>query len=300
MSNLKEIKGRIHSVQNTRQITKAMKMVSAVKLRKAQDHILQMRPYAYNLKAIMKNIGKSQKVEDPLLNSSKTTKKLLLVVWSSDRGLCGAFNSSISRFTESYYKKERPSLEKLDFLFIGKKSIEYLQQKIKLNSRQIIDTITGLDKEICFSLAKKISETLIGSYHQGNYDEVRLIYNEFKSVLSQEVVCERLLPLEREKLNLAEENQSENQDEVKNMLCEPHLANMITPMLHQYFSLEIYRCMSESVAAEHGARMTAMENATKNADEMMTSLNLQYNKLRQASITTELIEITSGAEALQN
>ena len=138
---------------------------------------------------------------------------------------------------------------------------------------------------------------------------MRLIYNEFKSVLSQEVICERLLPLQREKLSLNERGEKgegeevkeqASLDEVRNMLCEPHLKNILTPMLHQYFSLEIYRCMSESIAAEHGARMTAMENATKNADEMMTSLNLKYNKLRQSSITTELIEITSGAEALQN
>lgn len=293
MPSLKDIRARIDSTKNTQQITKAMKLVSAAKLRKAQHNITNMRPYALSLKKVIADIVVTQKVSHPLMELKAETKKVLLVVLTSDRGLCGAFNASINKFAENYLKENKSSLEKIDFFFIGRRGHDFF---IKRGVRPV-NYINKLDKDISYELASRVADQLLKQYLSGEYDEIRLIYNEFKSAISQTVVCETLIPVEVDKNSFREEV---NLDKfAKDLIFEPAPEKVIEELLVKHFDLQVYRCMSESVASEHGARMSAMENATNNAKEMISNLTLTYNKLRQEKITKELIEITSGAEALQ-
>ncbi len=293
MASLKDIRARIETTKNTQQITKAMKMVSAAKLRRAQNNIINMRPYAQTLIKVIADIAATQRVQHPLLTLKQDQKKVLVVVLSSDRGLCAGFNANINKFVDQYYKSRSSDLEKMDFLFIGKKSAEFFQKR-KL---PIIDVITKLDREISHQLASKVSERLLSHFLQGDYDEIRMVYNEFKSAISQVVVTETLFPIDLSK-------QTFNKQETSvgfaiDMIFEPSPEVIIDELLKKHFSVQVYRCMSESVASEHGARMSAMESATNNAKAMINTLTLTYNKLRQEKITTELIEITTGAEALK-
>lgn len=289
MANLKEIRIRIDSTKNTQQITKAMKLVSAAKLRKAQHSITNMRPYAVTLKKVIGNIAATQKISHPLMTKKPEVKNVLLVVLTSDRGLCGGFNTNINKFADKYISDNKNKFEKIDFIFIGKRGIDFFARK-KIKA---IETFTKLDKDVSYNLAKSIAEKLIGHFMAGNYDEIRLVYNEFKSAISQKVVCETLLPIEF------------NQDEAgthtlpTDMIFDPAPEKIIEELLKKNFNLQVYRAMSESVASEHGARMTAMENASNNARDMINKLTLNYNKARQEKITTELIEIVSGAESLK-
>lgn len=292
MSSLKDIRSRIDSVKNTQQITRAMKMVSAAKLRRAQDNILNLRPYAKGLLGVIADIAVTQRVSHPLLNPSPNPKKVLLVVLTSDRGLCGAFNSNVNRYAENYYQANKDKYEKLDFLFIGRKTVDYFKRR----GITPVDSVINLARKISYPLAEEVAERLMEEYMSGNYDEIRLVYNAFKSAIAQDLTTERLLPVELEKSDLLHANKSRYS---RDLLFEPEPAKIIEDLLHKHFAVQIYRCMSESVAAEHAARMTAMDSATNNAKEMISKLTLTYNKLRQASITKELIEICTGAEALK-
>lgn len=292
MASLKDIRSRIDTTRNTQQITKAMKLVSAAKLRKAQNQIVSMRPYAHSLLKVIANIAVSQRVEHPLLAAHEETKKVLLVVMSSDRGLCGGFNAQINRFTDSYLKTNTAKYESIDLIFIGRKGSEYFARR----GVKALETITRLDKDISYALAAGMADKVMKNYLDGDYDEVRFIYNEFKSAISQKVVCETILPVDLER-----QSQVQGDDVAtfaNDMIFEPSPEKMIEQLLIKHFSMQVFRCMSESVAAEHGARMSAMENATNNAKEVLAKLTLTYNKVRQEKITTELIEIVSGAEAL--
>lgn len=293
MASLKDIRARIESTKNTQQITKAMKMVSAAKLRRAQNNIVNMRPYANTLIKVIADIAVTQRIQHPLLTPRENPKKVLVVVLSSDRGLCAGFNANINKFVDQYYKSNVGKFEKMDFLFIGKKSAEFFQRK-KLS---IIDVITKLDREISSSLARKTASRLLDHYLKGDYDEIRLVYNEFRSAIAQVVVSETLLPVDLSKQTF--DKQEGAVGFAVDMVFEPKPEQMIDELLEKHFSIQVYRCMSESVAAEHGARMSAMESATNNAKAMINILTLTYNKLRQEKITTELIEITTGAEALK-
>lgn len=291
MASLKDIRLRIDSTKNTQQITKAMKLVSAAKLRKAQHNITNMRPYAVTLKQVLANITATQKVTHPLMEKKDQVKNVLLVVLTSDRGLCGSFNSSINKFSERYYSENKSNYEKIDFIFIGKRGLDHFARK----NIKGIESFLKLDKDISYGLAKSIAEKLIQYYLDGSYDEIRLVYNEFKSAISQKVVCETLLPIQVEKSSFeALDNQFS-----KDIIFDPSAEAIVEALLKKTFNLQVYRAMSESVASEHGARMTAMENASNNAKEMINKLTLTYNKLRQEKITTELVEIVSGAEALK-
>ena len=289
MASLKDIRLRIDSTKNTQQITKAMKLVSAAKLRKAQHNITNMRPYAVTLKGVISNIAATQKVSHPLMTKKESVKNVLLVVLTSDRGLCGGFNSGINKFADKYINDNKTKYEKIDFIFIGKRGADFFSRK-KLKG---VENITKLDKDISYSLARSVAEKLITHYLGGSYDEIRLIYNEFKSAISQKVVCETLLPIEIEKSSF--EGTAFSPD----MIFDPAPELIIEDLLKKNFNLQVYRAMSESVASEHGARMTAMENASNNARDMINKLTLNYNKARQEKITTELIEIVSGAESLK-
>ena len=291
MASLKDIRLRIESTKNTQQITKAMKLVSAAKLRKAQHNITNMRPYAMTLKNIIADIAATQKVTHPLMTKKETVKSVLLVVLTSDRGLCGGFNSNINKFADKYLTENKNNFEKIDIVFIGKRGIDFFSRK-KIKG---IETFTKLDKDISYDFAKHIAEKLIAHYESGSYDEIRLIYNEFKSAISQKVTCETLLPVEIEKSSFSEGDHKFAAD----MIFDPAPEKIIEDLLKKNFNLQVYRAMSESVASEHGARMTAMENATNNAKDMINKLTLTYNKARQEKITTELTEIVSGAESLK-
>ncbi len=290
MPSLKDIKRRITSVKSTRQITKAMKMVSAVKLRKAQMNIIQSRPYARRMLSVIANIAVTQRVEHPLLETNKPVKKVLLVVMTSDRGLCGSFNSSINRFVERYYRENKSKYETLDFYFIGRRGADYFK-KYKIVP---VQTILNLSREISYELAAQTAATLLEKYLEGQYDEIRLVYNEFKSAISQSVTVEKLLPVDLGKATL-----TEGAGVSKDYIFEPRAEIIIEQLLKKHFAVQIFRTMSESIASEHGARMTSMENATKNAQEIIRKMTITYNNLRQAAITNQLIEICSGAEALK-
>lgn len=289
MASLKDIRLRIDSTKNTQQITKAMKLVSAAKLRKAQHNITNMRPYALALKSVIANIAATQKVSHPLMIKKDNVKNVLLVVLTSDRGLCGGFNSSINKFADRYILENKNNFEKIEFIFIGKRGADYFSRK-KVKG---LESITKLDKDISFELAHSVAAKLISRYLNGSFDEIRLIYNEFKSAISQKVVCETLLPVEIEKSSFEGTNFSPD------MIFDPAPELIIEDLLMKSFNLQVYRAMSESIASEHGARMTAMENASNNARDMINKLTLHYNKARQEKITTELTEIVSGAESLK-
>ncbi|MCB9072670.1 MAG: ATP synthase F1 subunit gamma [Bdellovibrionaceae bacterium] len=291
MPSLKDIRARIDSTKNTQQITSALKLVSASKLKRAQNNIVNLRPYARGLKQLIYDLAATERATHRLLAPRPNPKNLLLVVVTSDRGLCGAFNSNINKFAVNYLKEQKANYDKIDLIFVGKKARDFFARR----GAQPKQTITDLARDISYSMAADIAETVLGYYLSGDYDEVRLVYNEFKSAISQVVCCEKLVPIDASKgTGPVEETRFS-----KDMIIEPPPAEMIDQLVKKYFAVEVYRCLSESVAAEHGARMSAMENATKNAGEMIKSMTLTYNKLRQASITSELIEITTGAEALK-
>lgn len=293
MASLKDIRVGIESTKNTQQITRAMKLVSAAKLRKAQHQIVNMRPYAQGLLRMIGNIVKSERVSHPLITPHESVKKVLLVVLSSDRGLCGGFNTNISKFTEAYLKEHRGDYEVLDVMFIGRKAADFFARR----GLKGVETMTRLDKDISYALASQVADKAMKHYLAGEYDEIRLIYNEFKSAISQKVVSETLLPVDLERAGLLEGEPTQGFS--ADMIFEPAPEKMIEQLLAKHFTVQVYRSMAESVAAEHGARMTAMENATNNAKEVLAKLTLTYNKVRQEKITTELIEIVSGAEALK-
>jgi len=291
MASLKDIRARIESTKNTQQITKAMKLVSAAKLRRAQHAITNMRPYALTLQKVIADIAVTKKVSHPLMERKEKVNKVLLVVLTSDRGLCGSFNSGVIKFTEKYMQEKKSNYETIDVLFIGKKSYDYFSRR----GVKSVDYINRLDKDISYDLASKVARRLMKNYLSGEYDEVRLIYNEFVSAISQKVNCETLLPINIEKSSFSASGSKFAED----MIFEPAPEVIIEQLLNKHFDLQVYRAMAESVASEHGARMTAMENATNNAKAMIEKLTLTYNKARQEKITTELTEIVSGAEALK-
>lgn len=292
MPNLKDIRNRIDSTKNTQKITSALKLVSAAKLRRAQHNIVNLRPYAKSLLTLISDISETHKVDHPLLAQKESPKSILLLVIASDRGLCGSFNSGIAKFTERVIREKKGKYEKMDFIFVGRRVKDYFARR-KVTP---VDYITGLDKDISYNLAARIAKRAMIDFYNGDYDEVQIIYNEFKSAISQQVVCEKILPVDTSGAN-SFDSQKE-QRFAKDLIFEPNPEQIIDELLEKHFAVQVYRCMSESVASEHGARMTAMENSTKNAGELIRSLTTSYNKLRQASITKELIEITTGAEAL--
>lgn len=292
MANLKEIKTRIGSVKNTQKITKAMKMISVVRLRSAQNKILNLRAYARSLEEVLADICLSQQVSHRFLNqkSNKDLKNVLTILVTSDRGLCGGFNGNICRFAEKSFKES--SYKKQDFLFIGEKGADYFRFR-GMKGQEII---SNLVKEISYPFSVKITKDLMAKMTSKNYDGVFIIYNEFKSVASPRIVCERILPFDLESEALAEKKKDKS---LKNIIFEVKPKDLIEDLLERYFSIHLYRCLCESIASEHGARMVAMENATSNAEDVVTQLTLSFNKLRQSAITTELTEIVSGVESLK-
>ncbi len=284
MSQLKEIQSRIQSVGNTKQMTRAMKMISAVKLRKAQERILNLRAYADGILSTMADVASSYQVEHPLLNTKTESIKPLLVVLASDRGLCGSFNYNVCKKAENFLREN----ENQDYFIIGKKAVDYF----KFRKLRPIDEISGLDRELSFPLAARVAQFLMDSFTKGNYDQVSLIYQTFYSAVSQKVKVESFLPIDLTQTSW------EGSSFSKDFIFETSPQRLVENLIQKHFITQIYRAMCESLASEHGARMYSMENAVKNATDIEKQLQLKFNKMRQSSITTELIEVTSGVEAM--
>lgn len=285
MANLKAIRNRIASVRGTQKITRAMKMVAAAKLRRAQENILALRPYAKNTMAVLADVAALTGAEDHPLLARRNPDRVMLVVLTSDRGLAGGFNSNINRSTEDYLKTHAGEHKEISLAVIGRKGRDYFKRR-KVTIRH---EIMGVFEDLNWDKAAGVARTIIHEYTQGDLDAVCLVYNEFKSIISQKVVVEPLLPIVP----------SGGGDNRVEFIYEPSKEALLDRLLPMYVEVEVYRALLESVASEFGARMTAMDNATKNAADMIDSLTLQYNKARQASITNELLEVVAGAEALK-
>jgi len=292
MANLKEVRTRIASVNNTRQLTTAMKLVSASKLRKAQNNIQKLRPYAGKLKEIMNRISASMdELPEGGVFDVRKPERILCVVYSSNKGLCGAFNSGLGKYMKAQLETHFPeqhSAGKIDFISIGSKIPVFLK-KYGFNFSKEYNFL--IDKPEYDELEKLAAE-LIQSYVDKKYDAIFLYYNEFKNAASQKAVHETFLPFEMDHKN-TETNAGSD------YLMEPEEEEMFKTLVPKTLKIQMFKALLDSIASEHGARMTAMHKATDNATELLRDLKLSYNKARQAAITNEIIEIVSGAEALK-
>jgi F-type H+-transporting ATPase subunit gamma len=287
MANLKEVKQRITSVISTQQITKAMKMVSAAKLRRAQDKIIQMRPYSQKLTTILNNVSASSEgAADIIYATKREARKVLLIPVTSDKGLCGAFNTNIIKATNAAIKGQFSDAE-ITILPLGKKSYEYY----KKSSYGVIDTYFGVFQNLTFDTVKKAAEFVMESFVAGDYDQVFLVFNEFKNVATQVVRTEQFLPM-------APQEATEEKTVESDYILEPSRSYIIEELVPTSLKIQFYKAVLESNASEHGARMTAMDKATENAGELLKELKLMYNRTRQAAITNEILEIVAGANAL--
>ncbi len=285
MANLKEIRNRIASVSSTMQITSAMKMVSAAKLKKAQDAITAMRPYATKLTELLQNLSATLDGDSgSIFASAREVNKVLVVAISSNRGLAGAFNSNIvkgckSLATETYSQKQ------VDFITIGKKAHDILSKEFTVieNNNAIFDDLT-------FENNAQIAQKLMDLFALKEYDKIVLVYNKFKNAATQIVTTEQFLPI-----SAVQEEQSIT---VADYIFEPSKEKIVEELIPKSLKTQLFKAIRDSVASEHGARMTAMHKATDNATELRDALKLQYNKARQAAITNEILEIVGGAEAL--
>lgn len=289
MPSSKEIRTRISSIKNTQQTTRAMKMVAASKLKRAQAAITNSRPYAQGIEKVVRNLMASQSVEHPLCRVKASAEKTLFVVLSSDRGLCGGFNANISKFA---IQAVQAATGEKEVIFIGRKADAFFRNR-GIHCRK--ELIENLAKEANYNYSRALAEKLIRLYNDEAFTKVVLIYNEFRSALEQVPTRFDLLPVAWN-----EEMPEDQRVKTKDYIFKPRPSEMVLSLVDKYVVTQVQRAINESLASEFGARMNAMENATKNAGELMESLTLTYNKMRQAAITTELIEITSGAEAIAN
>jgi len=294
MATLREIRRRISSVKNTQKITKAMKMVAAAKLRKAQENIISARPYAYKLGALIKHLAKNVEAQENPLIHKRDVKNIILVVVTADRSLCGAFNSNIIRRVNHLMAEEFQAMRqenRIKLITVGKKGDEFFTKR-KFN---VIHRFTNFFNHLKFETAQDIIHACVDEYTSGNADEVYAVYNEFKSALQQNLVLEKLLPVEPEKVESTDKHTVVETD----YIYEPSQYEIINSLVPKHLNVQMWRILLESFAAEMGARMTAMDSATENAGEMISNLTLTYNRARQSAITKEILEVVSGAEALQ-
>ena len=292
MANLKEVRNRIASVKSTKQITSAMKMVSAAKLRKAQNAVLTMRPYAQKLQEIMQNLSSSMEdSNESVFAKEREQKRVLLVVITSNRGLCGAFNINVVKEAIRIMDNELADLhteKAVDLMCLGKKGSDLFKTK----GYPIKESNVDIFNELHFENATAIAEKLMDEFKNGSYDRVILIYNQFKNAAVQLLKTEDFLPVKSEKGVSQRAIQAD-------FIFEPDKEEILQELIPKTLKIQLYKALLDSFAAEHGARMTAMHQATENATELLKDLNLSYNKARQAAITTEILEIVSGAEALK-
>jgi F-type H+-transporting ATPase subunit gamma len=287
--NLKIIRKRIASVKNTQKITRAMKLVAAARLRRAQENITRMRPYALSTLKLLSSLAARVESDEELhpLLARREEKKILLIVLTSDRGLAGSFNASVSKAAFRFFQERTAAGAQVTVAAIGRKGRDFLRRRGAPSKHTFSNIYEGLKYE----KASEIGDVVVSEYAAHDFDACYLVYNEFKSAITQKVVVEKLLPIEPMPV-------AENETAI-DYIYEPDKRTILETLLPLYVNVEIYRALLESVASEHGARMTAMDNATRNAKDMIARLTLQANRARQAAITTELMEIIGGAEALK-
>ncbi|MCX6235411.1 MAG: ATP synthase F1 subunit gamma [Bacteroidetes bacterium] len=294
MANLKEVRNRIASVKSTQQITSAMKMVAASKLRKAQNAILQLRPYASKLQEILQNVASSlENTGDSLYSNKRQIEHVLLIPVTSNRGLCGAFNSNVIKATNEHIHKNYQSyLQKgqLYIITIGKYATDFYRK----NKYPVVESFDPVFDDLSFENVSKITRLLMNDYTAGKYDRIDIIYNQFKNASVQKLVIEQFLPVE----TIGHQKDGGNIP-VNDYIFEPSREQTVTEIIPKSLKIQFYKAILDSFASEQGARMTAMHQATDNATEILKELRLSYNKARQAAITKELLEIITGAEALK-
>ena len=285
MANLKEIRSRISSVGSTMQITSAMKMVSAAKLKRAQDAVTQMRPYSNKLTELLVNLSSTlDSSEGGVYSENRDQKKILLVTITSNRGLCGGFNANIIKKAKYLMEADYKNIE-TDVLSIGKKSTEHFEK----NGYNVISSHDGLYSDLTFENTSEISQIIMDSFTNKDYDKIILLYNQFKNAATQIVMNEQFLPIK---------SPEETETKVGDYIFEPNQKDIVDQLIPKSLKTQLFKAVLDSHASEHGARMTAMHKATDNAGEIKKELTLQYNKARQAAITGEILEIVGGAEAL--
>lgn len=293
MANLKEVRTRITSVQSTKQITSAMKMVSASKLRRAQNAILSMRPYAAKLHEIMQNLSHDLEGSDEgVWADDRGDHKILIIPITSNRGLCGGFNANIAKSARNLIEQKYSAQMKsgnVDIMCLGKKGADSLSWFYKIN-----EVNTEIFDELTFDHAVAIADRLMNEFLEKKYDKIILIYNQFKNAAVQILQEQQFLPIVE-----SEETNADVKEVQSNYIFEPNKNDILEALVPKTIKIQLYKALLDSFAAEHGARMTAMQKATDNADDMLRELKLSYNKARQAAITNEILEIVGGAEALK-
>jgi F-type H+-transporting ATPase subunit gamma len=289
MANLRAIRKRIGSVKSTQQITKAMKMVSAAKLKRAQDAIVAARPYARQMREVVQAVARRAGQDAHPLLLSRETRKLGLLVITSDRGLCGGFNSNLLRAVNRFLQENQGRYEEVALFVVGRKARDFFRRRRIPMRKEYLNLLGSLS----YSHSERLAHDLVDGYLAGEFDEVVIAFNEFRSAISQSVRRDRLFPI------AFEPSEGEAAESGIDYLYEPSQKEILAALLPKYVETQIFRMLLESVAGEHGARMTAMDSATNNAVDMISRLTLQMNRARQASITKELMEIIGGAEALK-
>jgi len=290
MASLKDIKKRIGTVKNTQQITKAMKMVSAAKLRRAQDAVTAARPYADKMADVLSSLALREDADSHPLLAERGKGKALVVLITGDRGLCGGFNTNISKAAERFIRAKTEGFESYELLIVGRKGNDYLKRRAGMEIVKVHENLIGTS-QVTYPVGALIGQEVIELYNSGDYDGVFLVYNAFQSAMTQIQTVTQLLPIVPKKV--AEDAQ------VTDYIYEPNAGEVLSEILPKHIEVQIFRSLLESAASEHGARMTAMDSASKNASEMIGKLTLQYNRARQAAITKELLEIISGAESIK-
>jgi F-type H+-transporting ATPase subunit gamma len=291
MASLKEVKSRISSVMSTQQITKAMKMVAAAKLRKSQERILQMRPFAKKMNSLLQNLSAAQSDGQEWYSVAREEKKILIVAISSDRGLCGSFNSSVFKATlkliEEKYSAQHQQ-KNVTILPIGKKSAEFFTKR----NFPVISNYATIFHDLTFENVSEAAQYLMDRFCAAEFDKIEIVFNEFKNVATQILRIEQLLPV----LPLPAGSKKEEAD----YIYQPNQEEIISGLIPKSLKVQLFKSVLESNASENGARMTAMDKATENAGELLKDLRLTYNRTRQAAITKEILEIVAGAEALKS
>ena len=298
MPSLQSVRRKIDSVKKTQKITKAMKMVAAAKLKRTQDRILAARPYAHKMRDTIRALSRRVNREAHPLLRKREEKRIVVAVITSDRGLCGAFNANILRTAAAALKEFQAKGAQVEVAVIGRKGRDFFRRRSWKVRREVVDIFDKLSFEHGMLLGTELK--VLEDYVEDRIDAVYAIYNEFKSAIQQRVVVERLLPLDWVvEISDVKDTDQEPEQMAGGYLYEPSESDVLRELLHRNFHVQAYRILLESTAAEQGARMTAMEGATRNAGELIKKLTIYYNKTRQAAITKELMDIVGGAEALK-
>ncbi len=292
MATLREIKSRISSVKSTEKITRAMKMVASVKFRKAQQNVLQARPYARKINEILRSLIPSIENLDNELLKEREVKKVCFIVVAADRGLCGSFNTNLVKSANAYIKKDLSEFNNsgnLTLITLGRKTFDHFSKR----NFDIYAKFSGIFDKLDFASAQAVIKEIVSGYVKKDFDKVVVMYNEFKNIVQSKIITEQLLPIQR-----FEQTEAGEKMNVSNYIFEPSIEEIISTMLPRHLNTQVWRILLESYASEQAARMTAMDSATSNANDLVATLQLTYNRARQAAITKEILEVVGGAEAL--